>query len=200
MLPSFHPSFIDSIHPSLLATNKVCEGYVFIPVCQSFCSQGGLTQCMLGYTPQTRGRHPPNRCRHPLQTRGKHPPRNRHPPGADTHPCTVHAGRYGQQAGGTHPTGMHTCSFSASIIHSFILSILHSLPLLFILQILFSFISSFIHLFSPSFIPFLLILHSLHPLFILSSLHSFHHSSINHSFILSFTLSRFAPVTQPRTT
>ena len=31
-------------------------------------------------------------------TRGRHPP-----PGA------VHAGRYGQQAGGTHPTGMHTC-------------------------------------------------------------------------------------------
>ena len=26
-----------------------------------------------------------------------------HPPGA------VHAGRYGQPAGGTHPTGMHTC-------------------------------------------------------------------------------------------
>ena len=24
-------------------------------------------------------------------------------------PCAVHAGRYGQQAGGTHPTGMHTC-------------------------------------------------------------------------------------------
>ena len=31
-------------------------------------------------------------------------PRSRHSPlGA------VHAGRYGQQAGGTHPTGMHTC-------------------------------------------------------------------------------------------
>ena len=24
-------------------------------------------------------------------------------------PCTVHAGGYGQQAGGMHPTGMHTC-------------------------------------------------------------------------------------------
>ena len=43
------------------------------------------------------------------------------PPGADppeqTPPgsrhslptCTVHAERYGQQVGGTHPTGMHTC-------------------------------------------------------------------------------------------
>ena len=28
-----------------------CEGYVFTPVCQSFCSQGGLPQCMLGYHP-----------------------------------------------------------------------------------------------------------------------------------------------------
>ena len=27
------------------------------------------------------------------------------------HPCAVHAGRYGQQAGGIHPTGMHS-SFS----------------------------------------------------------------------------------------
>ena len=29
------------------------------------------------------------------------------PSGADTPP--VHAGRYGQQACGMHPTGMHTC-------------------------------------------------------------------------------------------
>ena len=26
-------------------------------------------------------------------------------------PGAVHAGRYGQQAGGKHPTGMHTCYF-----------------------------------------------------------------------------------------
>ena len=38
------------------------------------------------------------------------------PPAADTPqeqapplPSAMHAGRYGQQAGGTHPTGMHTC-------------------------------------------------------------------------------------------
>ena len=43
-------------------------------------------------------------------------PRSRHPPRADTprtkHPlpllCAVHAGRYGQQAGGMHPTGMQS--------------------------------------------------------------------------------------------
>ena len=32
-----------------------------------------------------------------------------HPPGADISPCAVHAGRYGQQAGGLHPTGMQSC-------------------------------------------------------------------------------------------
>ena len=42
-------------------------------------------------------RHPPSRTRE--QT----------PPGSRYLPCAVHAGRYGQQAGGTHPTSMHTC-------------------------------------------------------------------------------------------
>ena len=37
-----------------------------------------------------------------------------HPPGQTSHrlqtsPCAVHSGRYGQQAGGTHPPGMHSC-------------------------------------------------------------------------------------------
>ena len=97
----------------------------------------GLPQCMLVYPPppgirhplgvdppqeqttpweQTpRSRHPPPRSR-PLRadTPQKTPqeqkppgsslPRSRHPPGA------VHTGRYGQKAGSTHPTGMHSCS------------------------------------------------------------------------------------------
>ena len=71
--------------------NKACEGYVFIPVCQSFCSQGALPQCMLGYPP-------------PEQTS----PRSRHPPD-QAPPYAVHAGRYSQQAGGTHPTRMQSC-------------------------------------------------------------------------------------------
>ena len=49
------------------------------------------------YTPL--GRYSP-----PLQV---HPPGQVHPP-----PRAVHARRYGQQAGGTHPTGMHS-SYSA---------------------------------------------------------------------------------------
>ena len=32
------------------------------------------------------------------------------PPGKYSPRQVVHAGRYGQQAGGTHPTGMHSCS------------------------------------------------------------------------------------------
>ena len=31
------------------------------------------------------------------------------PPGRYTPRGAVHVGRYGQQAGGTHPTGMHSC-------------------------------------------------------------------------------------------
>ena len=46
---------------------------------------------------------------------GQTPLRSRHPRGGDpspeeqTPPCTVHAGRYRQQVGGTLPTEMHTC-------------------------------------------------------------------------------------------
>ena len=35
-----------------------------------------------------------------------------------SHPGAVHAGRYGQQAGGTHPTGMHTCAVCVKFITS----------------------------------------------------------------------------------
>ena len=47
-------------------------------------------------------KHTPPGSRHPPQ---QTPPRSRHPlpPGAE------HAGRYGQRAGGTHPTGMQSC-------------------------------------------------------------------------------------------
>ena len=57
-----------------------------------FTGGGCLPQCMLEYT------HPT-----PEQT----PPPEETPPGRDTPlPCAVRAGRYGQQAGGTHSTGI----------------------------------------------------------------------------------------------
>ena len=37
-----------------------------------------------------------------------------------SHPGAVHAGRYGQQAGGTHPTGMHTCYQVFTLVNLFI--------------------------------------------------------------------------------
>ena len=58
---------------------------------------GGLPQCMLGY-------HPP---------RADPPRADMSPPGGDPQdqasPCAVHAGRYGQQPGIMHPTGMKSC-------------------------------------------------------------------------------------------
>ena len=60
--------------------------------------EGGLPQGMLGFAPP-RSRHP---------TLGADTPWSRHTPGAGI-PHAVHAGRYGQQAGGTHPTEMQSC-------------------------------------------------------------------------------------------
>ena len=51
------------------------------------------------------GIHPP-RVDPPLRA---DTPKSSHPPPT---PCAVHTGRYGQQAGGTHPTGMDTCYIS----------------------------------------------------------------------------------------
>ena len=61
-------------------------GKVMFYTCLSFCSQGGVCNTLLS-------RHPPT----PEQT----------PPG-QTPPMQCMLG-YGQQAGGTHPTGMHSC-------------------------------------------------------------------------------------------
>ena len=73
-------------------------------------------------TPGPLGRHPPGQTP-PWQTPRQTPPWTDTPslPSAcwDTPPCPVHAGihtlpaqcmlGYGQQVGGTHPTGMHSC-------------------------------------------------------------------------------------------
>ena len=63
------------------------------------------------------GADTPLRADTPLQSRypppEQTPPRSRYPPpprGPDT-PLAEHAGRYGQRAGGMHPTGMQSCFF-----------------------------------------------------------------------------------------
>ena len=96
---------------SLPLANEVCEGYVFTGVCVS-TGRGCLplvpVGCLppLGQTPPE-GRHPPRR-HHPL---GRHRLAvGRHPnlgPEADIPPADTTG--YGQQAGCTHPTGMHSC-------------------------------------------------------------------------------------------
>ena len=58
-----------------------------------------------GIPPLSRDQAPPSDQAPPWN---RHPG-TRHPPGEQTPPCAVHAGRYGQQAGGMHPTGMQSC-------------------------------------------------------------------------------------------
>ena len=60
-----------------------------------------------GIPPDKRQAHPHTKDRHPPGPGTPPPHRNQSPPRADT-PSAVHAGRYGQQAGGTHPTGMQS--------------------------------------------------------------------------------------------
>ena len=94
--------------------NEVCEGYVFKRVCLSTGGKGSTWA----------GTHPPGRYTHDQQVHTPptgtppppgqvHPPRQVHPradtpPGRYTVPpaVAVHAWRYGQQADGTHPTGI----------------------------------------------------------------------------------------------
>ena len=81
----------------------------------SFCPQvGGMS------APIHDGMHTPRDQRQaPPRTRGRQPPQDQRqaPPGTrgGHTPGAVHAGRYGQQGGGMHPTGMHSCSKTFSL-------------------------------------------------------------------------------------
>ena len=86
----------------ITARNEVGAMLCFTGVCDSV-HRWGLPQCMLGYHPPGT-RHPPRADPPPRAvTPNPYPPRSSPPPGAE------HAGRYGQHAGGTHPTGMQFC-------------------------------------------------------------------------------------------
>ena len=109
---------------SLLSPANIVWGKViFLHLSVLLFTRGGfLPHCMLGYTPSQTpplGR-PPWADTSPRQTPslGRHTHWADSPPWADT-PLVRHpTGQtpsppdtmgYGQQAGGTHPTGMHTC-------------------------------------------------------------------------------------------
>ena len=72
---------------SLPPATKLGQGNIFSSVCQEFCTRGDLPHCILRY----------------------------HPPGPDP-PEPDPPRRYGQQAGGTNPTGMHSCCRVISVL------------------------------------------------------------------------------------
>ena len=99
---------------SLPSETKLGQGYIFTGVCDSVHRWGGLPQFMLGYHPPPQGDPParqtpwqgdPLARQTPLAKR-PHPLARRPPPPGKETPHAVHAGRYAQQAGGMHPTGM----------------------------------------------------------------------------------------------
>ena len=107
---------------------KLGQGYVFTSVCDSV-HRGAVCLSACWDTPPG-SRHPlgsdtppaadppggadtpPWEQTHPLAAdtpqQQTPPPGSRHPPGSRPPPAE-HAGRYGQRAGGTHPTGMQSC-------------------------------------------------------------------------------------------
>ena len=128
----------------LLPANEVCGKVIFLHLFVIlFTGEGVCLSACWDTTPPSPGSRPPSgpgipsRSRCPPQEQTSRdqahpqtlPPRNqdqahtpgtRHPwdqasPGS-RHPLGAeHAGRYGQQAGGTHPTGMHACLKFSSI-------------------------------------------------------------------------------------
>ena len=72
------------------------QGNIFTPVCHSV--HGGSASVHAGIPP-------PRPCPPGIM----HPPGPCNPPGTMHPPGTEHAGRYGQRAGGTHPTEMQSC-------------------------------------------------------------------------------------------
>ena len=93
----YHGYFLSSYRPQ---TKFAKVMFLHVSVSHSVHRGRGLAQYMEGYTP------PPDQRQAPPPRSGT--PHRRHPPGPDT-PHAVHAGRYGQQAGGMHPTGMQSC-------------------------------------------------------------------------------------------
>ena len=78
------------------------QGNIFTPVCHSVHKGGGSASVHDGMPPP-RDQAPPGPA-----PPGPGAPRDQAPRGPGT-PGTEHAGRYGQRAGGTHPTGMQSC-------------------------------------------------------------------------------------------
>ena len=81
-----------TIFQFLPPAKEVCEGYVFTPVCQSFCSHGGVPgQVPPSQAPCPPGRYPPARYTPPARyPPARHPAPRQVPPKPGTHPSQVH--------------------------------------------------------------------------------------------------------------
>ena len=103
---AFDSQFIQLLANCYRPQTKLGQGNVFTAVCDSV--HGGSTWAG---TPQA-GTPPAGTPPRQVQYPGKYTPRQVHPP-AGTPPRQVHPRQsmlgYGQQVGGTHPTGMHSC-------------------------------------------------------------------------------------------
>ena len=106
--------------PLFITARKRNLRRIWFYTCLSFCPWGGGGICPIAcwdtHTPWDQRQHPEDQRQAPPRTRGKYPPEqtphpgSRHPlgPEAGTPPSAVHAGRYGQQASGTHPIGIQS--------------------------------------------------------------------------------------------
>ena len=101
-----HPCGTKDRHPPWTRDRHHQAGYVLHVSVILFT--GGVCPSACWDTPQTRGRHP--EADNPqADTPWVDTLRVDTHPGQTLAPCVVHAGRCGQQAGGTHPIGMNSC-------------------------------------------------------------------------------------------
>ena len=91
--------------------NEVWGKVIFSVACVKNSVHGGSASVHAGIPHPPSDQAPPDQTSPPPGTRPRPRPCT---PRADTprdqaFPCAVHAGRYGQQAGGMHPTGLQSC-------------------------------------------------------------------------------------------
>ena len=86
--------------PEWTPATKLGQGYIFTGVCDSVTRRGGVCLSACSDTTPWQG-DPPHKETPPTPSQRDTPWQGEPPP-----PCAVHAGRYSQQAGGMHPTGM----------------------------------------------------------------------------------------------
>ena len=112
-------SFVPSLYVSYYrAQTKLREGNVFTPVCQPFCSQGVGVSASLGVSTSGGegclhpggGLHPRGICIQKGERRCLHLGRSASRWGKLGNPSPLDTTGHGQRAGGTHPTGMYSCS------------------------------------------------------------------------------------------